>query len=149
MTMRMGSSCILFTMRDDLPARRSGCATCFGDDAAAVWKNRNALAPAATIADESHFHVRLLRCQACDQLFASVFCETIDWAGGNDPQDSLLIPLTDAEGEEVAGAGADGVERALNALPEERRFLVRTFPRDAAHPEAFWIRRRIWLPRHD
>ncbi len=82
-------------------------------------------------------------------LLADRFCETIDWSGGDDPQDSLRIPVTDDQADALVAAGADGVERALNALEPERRYLVRSFPRDAAQPEARWIHRRVWLPRHD
>ena len=51
----------------------------------------------ADLIDESHFHVMILACPSCAQRFVSMFTETIDWVNGDDPQDSTLLPVTEAE----------------------------------------------------
>jgi hypothetical protein len=126
-----------------------GCETCFGESAERAWGYWRALARHAEIVRESHFDVIILGCGVCGQRFASVFCETIDWTGGADPQDCFLIPLTASEAEALVRAGEDGVESALRALAPGRRFLLRSFPREAAEPEVRWLHGPILLPRHD
>ncbi len=127
----------------------AGCAICFPEDTESAWRARSGLERAAEIADESHFMVSILRCRACGQAFASVFCETIDWAEGNDPQDSFLIPVSAAESEALVRAGEDGVERALLALAPARRYLHRMYPRVAEHPGMHWIDGPVFVPYHD
>lgn len=126
----------------------AGCGTCCGDDAETVWSHSSALARVAAIVEESHFSVRVVRCASCGQSFASVFCETIDWTGGNDPQDWLLVPLTEGDVATLIAAGEDGVERALAALVPER-YLVRSYPRTGPTPAVGWVHGPVWVPRHD
>jgi hypothetical protein len=123
-----------------------GCGVCFGDDAGETWARSAALRRVVALVEESHFSVRVVTCGACGQAFASVFCETIDWRGGNDPQEWLLLPLTSHEAAVLTAA--ENVEGALAALAPER-YLVRSFPSDAEAPAASWRRGRVWVPRHD
>ena len=126
-----------------------GCAVCRNESADIAWERQRSFVPVARLVDETHFGVSLVRCGGCGQTFASVFCETIDWTGGNDPQDWLIIPVTAPEADARVAAGHDGVERILSALAPERRYLVRWFPSDADKPDARWVRGRVSLPRHD
>jgi hypothetical protein len=102
----------------------------------------------ARLVDESHFSVALSRCPACGQAYASTFSERIDWSGGNDPQDWLVLPLDAAEAQGLSAAPADEVEAALNELPP-RRYLLRWFAREATAPEAQWREGVVWLAPHD
>lgn len=126
-----------------------GCPACFGQDAARVWEERARLVAVSRLADESHFSVRRLRCGACGQEFVSVFCEQVDWADGNDPQEWLLIPVTEDEARLLAAAGEDGIERALGTLRSPRRQLARSYPRDEARPAVEWRYGPVRLPPHD
>jgi len=130
-------------------APRFGCAICFPESAEDAWRGRQGLARGPEIADESHFHMTLLSCPACGQAFASVFCETVDWIGGEDPQDWLLIPVTAREADGLARAGEAGVEAALRSLDPGRRHLQRSFPSDAERPSVGWLEGPIRPPRHD
>jgi hypothetical protein len=104
-----------------------GCSKCWGTDASEAWDRHHALDSVADIVEESHFSVRVIACADCGQRFASVFCERIDWQGGNDPQDWLLVPITVEESEAMIAAGENGVEGVLRRLEGERRFLLRYF----------------------
>lgn len=128
---------------------QAGCESCFGDDAAAVWKAHEALERSARVVDDSHFGLSLRRCSACGQRFAAVFCERIDWSGGNDPQDWLQIPIANDEADALVAAGADGGEAVLRRLAPDRRYLARWFDRDADKPEVGFVTGKILVPPHD
>ena len=90
-----------------------GCSRCRGDDAAAAWTASRATRLRSLI-EESHFSVQLTACR-CGQRFATVFTERVDWSGGEDAQDWLMLPLTRDEATttctgqnrgECSGAGA-------------------------------------------
>lgn len=81
----------------------------------------------------------LLACAHCRQRFLSVFCETIDWADGEDPQYWTLTPLTEEETEALAARGGEIAETDIAALGGERRTLCRDFPK--AEPiRTYWTR---------
>jgi hypothetical protein len=126
-----------------------GCPRCFGDDAAKVWDDHGALDLVARVADESHFVADVLACPCCGQRFASLFCERIDWQGGNDPQDWLLVPLSADEASAVVAAGEQGAERVLSSLTAPRRFLLRYYPASSNDPEVGWRDGRVIVPPHD
>jgi len=126
--------------------RAFGCPICWPPSAESAWVARGALERRVRLIDESHLDVSLLRCPACGQDFLSVWTEQIDWAGGEDPQSSTLLPLT---AEEAAGLAAGGPpeEAALEAFGRGRRSLRREHPSDAA-PRLFWGR-GLLVGRHD
>jgi hypothetical protein len=124
------------------------CPSCHDPDPRRAWERSRRLAVEARLVEESHFSVRLVRCAACGQAYANVFSERIDWAGGNDPQDWLVLPLDAEEARAIAGTAEDAVERALNALPP-RPFLLRWFARDGETPELAWREGPIWVAPHD
>jgi len=116
---------------------RFGCERCWPPAAAAAWEARGTLTHVADLIDDSHFHVMILACPHCAQRFVSVFTETIDWQGGDDPQDWALLPLSAEEAAEPAGQGASLSEARLNALAPDRRSLQRRCPNP--EPErTFW-----------
>lgn len=127
----------------------SGCQACFGTDAEAAWQQQYRLAHVANIVMTSHFAIMLHRCQACGQRFARVFCETVDWVGSNDPQESLAIPVTEAEANALVAAGKRGAEQAVEALSPPRRVLVSSFPADAKKASAYFEMGPRLLARHD
>ena len=126
------------TERDEL----DGCAACCGAEAAAAWDALGSRR-VATLVEESHFSVSLSRC-ACDQHFAQVFLERVDWVGGEDDQTWLAVALRDGEVEELRSLDEREVESRLHALAWGRRFLARFFPthgeiRVAWHESGFAI----------
>jgi len=100
-----------------------------------------------SIVNESHFLVSIRRCGACGQRFVSVFAERIDWIHGNDPQDSLLIPVAEAEADALVAAGI-GVETALKRI-SPRRHLWWRWPSDATASEISDQTGSIFVPPHD
>jgi hypothetical protein len=128
------------------PEGASGCRVCWPPSAEAAWAARGALERRARLIDESHVDVSLLRCPDCGQDYLSVWTEQIDWAGGEDPQSSTLLPLTPAEAAGLA-AGGPPDEDALEAFGSGRRSLRREHPSDGA-PRLFWGR-GLRVGRHD
>lgn len=114
----------------------AGCAACWPEEADAAWDAHGELTTEARLVDESHFDVALLRCPACGQRFASVFTERIDWVNGEDPQFTVVLPISEAEAAALAAAG-EGIESALDALGADRRALRHDFPGDGS-PRNFW-----------
>jgi hypothetical protein len=116
----------------------SGCAICWPDDADAAWLSRASLEQLAVLVEESHHRVVVERCPRCAQRYLYVFCETIDWVGGEDPQFRSLLPLTDAEAEHLLAPGAATDEATLAAIAPARRSLARDFCREDAAPRTYW-----------
>src|SRR5262245_9338935 len=124
----------------------AGCGQCTDADAA-VARERS-LAAVANIVDDSHFFVTLGRCRSCDQDYALVFCETVDWQGGNDPQYSLRIPVTTAEARSFSEAGEEGVTAARENL-SPRGYVFKAWDAHEEYPSIRWVHGRITVPRHD
>jgi hypothetical protein len=124
----------------------SGCAQCWPEDAAAAWQARQRLVLNKTLVDESHFLVNLLACTHCKQVFMSIFTEMIDWDGGNDPQDWLVVPLA-ADESRLLAEGMPLLEFNVTARAATRRTLRRSFPR-AGDIEVGWGHGAFVLP-HD
>jgi len=114
-----------------------GCDECLPERAEQAWTARNALARELELINESHFHVMTLACRACRQRFVSVFTETIDWDDGEDPQNWLLLPLTEAEAARLAARGDAVTEQELAALGPGRRALEHDHPKDGP-ARTFW-----------
>lgn len=114
-----------------------GCKDCRPPDADIAWKARRALAREADLIDESHLHVMILMCRTCSQRFLSVFTETIDWAGGEDPQHWMLLPITDAEAAELVRAEGPVTEAQISAIAPGRRCLRHDNPKAGA-PCSSW-----------
>jgi len=126
-----------------------GCATCFGDDASEAVTHLRSLVHDVSIVDESHFMVRIIACGLCKQQFASVFCERIDWTGGNDPTETLYIPVSKVEADGLVAAGEAGAEPALHVLSGPRRYLVRFWPSAVAEAAVTFTTALVHVPRHD
>jgi hypothetical protein len=114
-----------------------GCERCWPADANAAWGARAGLGRLRELIDESHFIATILACPACAQRYVSVFTETIDWAGGEDPQYWTLLPITEGEAEGLIQQAASLREASLDALGRERRSLRRDHPKDEP-PRVFW-----------
>ena len=125
-------------MIDDETAQTDfGCEHCWPVTPDAAWEARQALARAADLIDESHFHVMILACRSCTQRFVSVFTETIDWADGEDPQYWTLLPITASEATELVRQPGVTTETQLHALGPKRRCLQHDHP-TATVPRSFW-----------
>ncbi len=113
-----------------------GCDKCWPLDANAAWAACRSMPTASEIISESHFSVRLRICASCGQGFLTVFTETIDWSGGEDPQFWTVIPVTAEQAGMLSGA-PDEIEMAIGSVPQNRRSLCHDFPRDG-EPRSFW-----------
>ena len=86
-----------------------------------------------TLAEDSHFIRRVLRCRGCGQLYFYEFYEEIDWLNGNDPQYRTYVPVDEGD---IAALREMGRIRLLTYEPR----LQRDWPRDAERPITKWIR---------
>lgn len=126
----------------------SGCQHCSDADAAVAWVRARDLLREIEIVAESHFGITVCRCASCAQDYVWIFCELIDWADGNDPQEWLVVPVTPTEAHRLASAGELGVGAALGGL-SARRYLRRWFGRQDEVPQACWASGVVLLPPHD
>ena len=114
-----------------------GCERCWPSDAWAAWKARDGLDHKSELIDESHFHVMILGCSACCQQYVSIFTERIDWQGGDDPQYWTLMPITDAEANDLIANRTALDEMSLNAVGRLRQSLRFDHPKGEP-PNVFW-----------
>jgi hypothetical protein len=116
-----------------------GCARCYGDDPQAVfdYQRGNGFTGHQPIITKSHFIVSLIHCGQCSQQFVSIFTESIDWAHGQDPQYTDLVPVTPAEAETILAAGEDVDLRYLGQLGDGRRRLSTDWP-SGAPQQVMW-----------
>ena len=122
---------------------------CLGDDCLAA---RDALRKAehvVMLVDESHFGVSILRCVRCGQRFLSLFCERVDWAGSDDPQTRVVVPVSENEAARLQVENVAADENAiLDIVGNERRFLYHDMPKGAAETLA-WKTGLLSIPGHD
>lgn len=109
-----------------MPSERFGCPACIPE--VPVHESRADLKHLARLVDESHLGISIYRCAACGQEFISIFAELIDWANGEDPQCTTLMPLTQDEAARMIAAGENLDLAELTALGRERRFLRDDWP---------------------
>src|SRR5512143_3770111 len=99
-----------------LPAQEFGCDACWPADAGTADRVSADLPRHPPLIDESHYSVTIAACARCGQRFVLVFTESIDWAGGNDPQSWAVLPVTEAEAAELTRLGGAVTEDRLEAL---------------------------------
>ena len=87
-----------------------------------------------TYEEESHFWRYLLKCRECGQLYFYQFYEEIDWDQGNDPQESMYIPLDCKEEAENLK------NKSLFELHQCFPRLQKDFPKDAKQPTVQWLK---------
>ena len=97
--------------------------------------------------EESHFSIRVTRC-SCEQRFAVVFMERVDWQGGEDEQTWLAVPIHAAELATLTTYGENELPTMLTAIVRQRRFLVRSYP-SAGVVEAWWRDAGFSIGPHD
>jgi len=124
-------------MNRDGEGETFGCEQCWPADPDAAWQAKQGLSSEADLIDESHYAVSILACPRCAQRFVFVFTETIDTMGGDDPQCSNLLPVTEGEAAELVRQGA---AYALPVPPDTRHqaLLARL------EAEARRARRGLW-----
>jgi len=125
-----------------------GCECCWPEEAESAWSATRKLVRDTELIDESHFHILIVKCNQCAQRFISVFTEMIDWENGNDPQSSILLPITDAETASLIQNRDSISEYEIEALGKGRKSLLRNFPREAESPYTLWGR-GIFVGPHD
>jgi hypothetical protein len=122
---------------------------CLGDDSRAASEAIRKAEHISMLVDESHFGVSILRCVRCAQHFLSLFCERVDWAEGDDPQTTVMVPVSEGEVQRLKTANVAIDENAiLEILANERRFLYHDMPKGAADTLA-WKTRPLFIPGHD
>ena len=126
---------------------RFGCDACWPASADAAWAAGKALARERYLVDDSHYIVRLERCERCGQRFLSVFTEVISWTTGEDPQHWIVLPVTSSEAAELERLGSAVTEAAIRAIGPDRRSLRRDWP-EGEEPSASWGV-GIWVGFHD
>lgn len=109
-----------------------GCSRCWPADAAAARDAIRALPVDRELVDESHYRVIVRRCGSCGQQFLSVFTELIDWADGDDPHSSTVIPLRYAEAVALRGVNSPPTPEQINRVGPQRRSLRYDAPKNAA-----------------
>jgi hypothetical protein len=105
-----------------------GCPLCYGDDAKTVSANHHTVRVTDSIINESHFMVSLHRCPGCGQRFLRIFTEFVDWQGGEDPQYTDVVPVTEEEARRIVQDGEDVSLRYLGNLGTGRRRLRTDWP---------------------
>ena len=106
-----------------------GCIACWPSSADAAYEALKNLQTEIELVDESHFTVKIRSCTKCEQLFVSVFTETIDWQDGDDPQCWSVMPLTPEEAQKLS---AKGGAAGISALPTVRQSLCHDAPKGSA-----------------
>lgn len=122
---------------EDSRAPRFGCGRCWPDSAEAAYEALKLLTTETVLIDESHFRVTIRVCPDCTQPFVSIFTETVDWDGGEDPQYRTLLPLTPAEANDLTQRGDGTTEAALNAVGRSRKSLRHDWPK-GVEPRSYW-----------
>jgi hypothetical protein len=123
-----------------------GCDACLPTDPAAAWRARRDLDLVAQQVDQPHFIVSVLECPRCGQRFVSVFTETIDWVGGDDPQRWVVMPISPVEADSLLSIGAEMSRATLEGVPP-RRSLVAEHPADGGLRITWSLGIRV--PHHD
>jgi hypothetical protein len=127
------------------PAARAGCAACTDQDAAAAFEASRERRVERVI-DESHFDIQVTECR-CGQRFVQVFTERIDWVNGEDPQDTLVMPISADEQARLVADPA-GAVALLERIGADRRFLVHSFP-GTGKPDTWWRNGGFMVGPHD
>jgi chorismate-pyruvate lyase len=127
--------------------RPIGCATCWPDDALTASTWTPAGNAAETLVDDSHFMVHLAQCDLCGQRYVSIFCETIDWAHGNDPQTSIRFAVTDQHAGELRTCDDRSIGRALARIGSTTRRIEAWWPSNGS-TSPHWAEGPFRLPPH-
>ena len=124
------------------------CRACLDGSAEDAWERLREWKVVASLVEESHFIVSWLACAGCGQQLLKVFCERIDWQGGEDPQAWVVIPISPEEGEQLRALDEAGLERAAVSFSSGRRCLSVYHPSDGPR-QIRWTTGPVLLMRHD
>ena len=102
-----------------------GCERCYrNDDAGATWAyyiEEHGKVLLRTVEADSHFSVSVVKCAACAQLFVWIFNELVDWEGGDDQADILIVPVTADEAKRVRLRRGEMDMTYVRSLGDSRR----------------------------
>ncbi|MFI5531987.1 hypothetical protein ACIA8O_25985 [Kitasatospora sp. NPDC051853] len=104
--------------------------------AEAHHRSRDGVRLETMIRDDSHFIVSVKRCGLCSQAFVSVFTEFVDWASSQDAQYRTVLPITDAEADDLVAGRLS--PHQVGALGNGRRHLQSDWPSGAKEPSVYW-----------
>ena len=107
-----------------------GCSECWPQEAEPAHKGLPALKIETYLVDESHYIVTTRHCPRCSQKFLTVITETVDFAGGEDPQQRIVMPITPKENELLQRNAQAISEALLESIGVGRRSLVYDHPSD-------------------
>lgn len=102
----------------------------------------------ATLVDESHLIISVRSCRNCQRRYLVAFYELIDWAGGDDSQARVFLPLTEEKEAQIVGLGSPLHESALIGLELSGDQLIWSWPR-GQEPYANWFSGRLVRFPHD
>jgi len=77
-----------------------------------------------------------------------IFTETIDWAGGDDPQYCSVVPVTPAEAKELIGQGERVDTQRIEAISRDRCHLRMDYPRGETQ-QIYWAEGPLRIGSHD
>jgi len=112
----------------------TGCARCFGADAAVAWSAIRS-GRSSSLISELRSGVDLETC-TCGQQFAVVFTERVNYLEGEDEMTWLALPISRAERARLVGSDPSQVPGMLVGIDASRRFLART--QVGASVDAWW-----------
>src|ERR1044071_5936334 len=81
-----------------------GCKECWSPEASEAWRAVTSIPIQAYLIDESHYIVSIRMCPSCSQSYLQVTTETADWKDGRDPIYRTIIPIDDAERNELTSS---------------------------------------------
>jgi hypothetical protein len=122
---------------------------CFNPDPAAALASVRSASHHAQLVDESHFGVSLRKCEHSPQWWICFFCETVDWADGDDPQAFVAVPIDELERTTLASLQPPVQEAVLLQLVSRpRSFLLNNRPKGAPSTTE-WRTAPPFIPAHD
>lgn len=101
----------------------------------------NALSSYKTIAqliDRSHITVTLISCPDCDQRWASIWTEIVDWSGGDDFMSTVILPLTHREADELTVIAEQLNTGWIKQVSDGRRYLCMFYSTAENKEKAEW-----------
>ena len=113
-----------------------GCKECWSSEAAEAWRAVTSIPIQTYLIDESHYIVSIRMCPSCSQHYLQVTTETVDWNGGEDPISRTIIPIYDAERNELTSSkGLD--TNVIEAVGVGRQSLKFDWPKNQ-EPSTYW-----------
>ena len=113
-----------------------GCEECWSSEASEAWKAVTSTPIQTYLIDESHYIVSIRMCPSCSQYYLQVTTETVDWKDGEDPIYRTIIPIEDAERNELTSLKSLDA-KVIEGVGVERQSLKFDWPKNQ-DPRTYW-----------